>query len=269
MKTLTNRIMKNIFAIITVLCLIGLQSCDWGGTGMSYPYPDATAEINTPTGCLKSKGRYYDPKLKTCVQVTDQHQALVLNAYRYVNQLAEKNAGETEYAIYPKKVLTVTEADTLWSDLHKNGGKMLVLGGTMPDGRVYDLIQEWTHEAYLEELKWQKEYNEKPRVWSGPVGGESCGWMKDYDAPADTIQGMLVEGIKNTEKERPRPELRKAITENGDCRISYMSVHSDAKVMLNWVNRHLNDLEGVQPIVDYLDKNMPELGPTQALKEGN
>ncbi len=79
----------NAIVISTIIALLILQSCDVG-----EPFQAAstvqTPEVNTPTGCLKSKGRYYDPKIKECVQVTDQHQALVLNAYRYVNQLAEK-----------------------------------------------------------------------------------------------------------------------------------------------------------------------------------
>jgi chemotaxis regulatin CheY-phosphate phosphatase CheZ len=119
----------------------------------------------------------------------------------------------------------------------------------------------------LEELELKKKYDAKPRVWGGPEASTGVGWSEDDYAPADTVQTMIDEGIKSLEKERPRPELQKAV-KDGDCRISYMSVHADSKAILDWVNRHLDDVEGVQPIVDFLDKNMPELGPTQALKEG-
>ncbi|GEM_PF-3587180 len=255
----------NAIVISTIIALLILQSCDVG-----EPFQAAstvqTPEVNTPTGCLKSKGRYYDPKIKECVQVTDQHQALVLNAYRYVNQLAEKNAGELEYRIYLKKYLTADAAEILWADLRDHGAKLTLLAGVLPGDRVYDPILEWNQEALDEELKWQKEHNSLPRVW-GTGSSEGCGWY-GTNPPVDKINDLILLGLKMQEEERPRPELHKAIQDDGDCRIEEFIVIADAKVMLEWVNRHLDDLEGVQPVVDYIDKNMPALGPVQALKEG-
>jgi hypothetical protein len=266
MKNVTNNSMKHLYTVaLAGICLLALTSCNEGNTETNTwktwgAAPTEQIEIVSPTGCLKSKGRYYDPKLKTCVKVDNQHQANVLNAYRYVNQLAEKDAGVTEYAIYPKKYLTIAEAEVLWSDLREHGGKMDVLNCTMPDDRVYDSEQEWNIN--------RQDHNSKLRVWAGPGSSYSWGWRKGDNASADTIKGMLIEGIKTREQERPRPELRKAVLIDGDCRIGLMSVHIDSKAMLDWINRHIDDVEGVQPIVDYLDKNMPEYGPRQALKEG-
>ena len=256
-KTVMNKksVITVTAALVVTLTIVGLAGCE---SGKQY---GPSVEVASPTGCFKSAGRYFDPKTHQCVQVTDQHQALVLNAYRYVNQLAEKDAGVTEYSIYPKKFLTLDEAEVLWSDLKDHGAKMIVLGGTLPDDRIYDPEETW-------DLKWQQEHNNQPRIWGGPGATSPCGWWKRDDAPSDTVQGMFVEGMKTLEKERPRPQLRKAVLEDGDCRIRDFEIFADAKVMRDWVNRHLDEIEGTQPIVDFLDKNMPELGPTQATKEG-
>lgn len=218
-------------------------------------------EFNTPTGCHKHRGRYFDPAVKECVQVTDTYQALVLNGYRRVNELAEQNAGEVEFSIYPKRFLTFEEAEMLWSELREQGAEMIVVGGPLPDDRVYDPEGEM-------QRQWQQEHNHLPRVWGGPHGGAGCGWMEREDAPAETIVGMITESLKTEEKRRSRPELKKAILEDGDCRIRLMHVRADAKVMKEWLDRHLDILIGVQPVVDFLDKRLPSFGPTEPLKEG-
>lgn len=243
----------SLFAVLG-LTMVVMSSCGTNG--------DSAVELQTPTGCWKSAGRYFDPKVGQCVSVTDQHQALVLNAFRYVNQLAEKDAGVNEYSIYPKKHLTLDEAQALWSDLKDHGAKMIVLSGTLPDDRVYDPEETW-------DIQWQQDHNTKPRVWGGPGSTSPCSWMElRKDAPADTVQGMLNEGLNSMEKDRPRPQLRKAVLVDGDCRITGFEILIDAKEMRDWVDRHLDDVEGVQPIVSVLDQNMPQLGPTHSTVEG-
>lgn len=242
----------SLFALLGVTMVV-MSSCGTDGT--------PALELQTPTGCWKSSGRYFDPKVGQCVAVTDQHQALVLNAFRYVNQLAEKDAGVNEYRIYPKRFLTTDETEVLWADLRDHGTKMIVLGGTLPDDRVYDPEEQW-------DLQWQQNHSGTPRVWGGPGSTSTCGWWQREDAASDTVLGMLDEDLKRLEKERPRPQLRKAVLDDGDCRFDQLDVLVDAKVIRDWVNRHLEDIEGVQPIVSVLDENMPQLGPLNALKEG-
>jgi hypothetical protein len=236
-----------------------LQGCDIGD-----PFKAATTnavETNTPTGCLKSKGRYYDPKLKTCVQVDNQHQALVLDSYRYVNKLAEEGKlQEVEYVIDFKTYITVQRAESLWAGLREQGAKMLILSATLPTSRGYDSASG------------QSTNFNTPKVWGGPDVATSCGWDHRFDAPAQSLQEMILEHIKAKEADtsvgaRPLPERRKAIFEDKDCRVESMWIMANPTVMRDFWNRHLDDIEGIQPQITTLDLAQPALGPTQPLKE--
>jgi hypothetical protein len=258
MKTITSIIMRKPIAIliVAVLCLTGLQACNSGDNNAK--------EVVSPTGCLKSNGRYFDPQTKTCVKVTSQQQALELDSYRYVNKLAEEGKPqEVEYRINLKTYVTVQKAEALWSELRDQGGKMLGFFGNLPDNYGYDVESGSQNPA-------------GPKSWgsSEATTAGGCGWHHDFDVPPDsnTIEGMLLANIKTMEADtalgaRPRPELRMAILKDGDCRIDSLWVIINPAVMRDFWNRHLNDIGGIQPLVDVLDKAVPAFG-VQPFMEG-
>jgi hypothetical protein len=200
------------------------------------------------------------------VKVDNQHQALVLDSYRYVNKLAEETKlQEVEYDINLKKYSRVEKAEILWSELREKGAKMLLLSGMLPTSRMYD------------DPKGKSANFEGPKVWGGPDVAMGCGWHHEFDPPltGNTLKDMILTGIVDMESDkiafggaRPRPELRKAIFDEDDCRISTMLVKANPVVMRDFWNRHLDDIEGIQPRITTLDFAQPALGPTQPLKEG-
>jgi hypothetical protein len=245
------KVSRALFGVLLLVTVVAFTGCE------SAP----AVEAQTPTGCWKKEGRYYDPKTKECVQVTDRQTVFILNAYRYVNELAEEGKlPEAEYVIHPKRYLTIEEAEVLWSELRAQGATMVNMGGDLPANREYDPgpgPESWGLKKYLG----------TPKVWGEGVVEAGCGWMKREDAPAETIEGMLDEGLKTLEQERPRPQMRQAVMVDRDCLISLMVVIVDPKVMRDWWNRHLDDIEQIQPRVNDLDGLMPVFGPA-VLKEG-
>lgn len=85
---------------------------------MGCKAPDATRpETNTPLGCKKEEGRYFDPATGVCVTVTSTERAYALNNYRYVNKLEAEGVGEAEFVVDFAKNLTEKEYISLMKDL--------------------------------------------------------------------------------------------------------------------------------------------------------
>lgn len=259
MKTVTtNPMTKTTITILTTLLCLANAGCS-----TDQPANQDQVEIVSPTGCLKSQGRYYDPKVKDCVQVDNQHQARVLDAYRYVNKLAEEGKlEEVEYDITLKEYSTIEKTEELWAELHEEGANMLILSGMLPTGRHYD-----------DPLGKAANY-EGPKVWGGPDVAMGCGWDYRSDTPASTIQEMILRGVEDLETNevayggaRSRPELREAIFEDDDCRIRTMMVKASPTVMRDFWDHHLDDIEGIQPRITTLDFAQPALGPVHLLTE--
>ena len=227
-------ISANAIVISSIIALLILQSCDVG-----EPFKAAstvqTPEINTPTGCLKSKGRYYDPKIKECVQVTDQQQALELDAYREVNQIAEEGKiSEGEYSIGFSSFMTLDKTESLWSELSNKGAKMYGVFGRLPES----------------------------------IPG-ACGWHHDFNAAPEenTIKSMLQKGIDSMAANPAWSDnvaaTRKAIFDDNLCRIESMWVVVNPKVIKDFWDQHLIDIQGIRPQITNLDKTMPTFGPLQ------
>jgi hypothetical protein len=80
--------------------------------------PDVSRpETNTPLGCKKEEGRYFDPVTGVCVTVTSTEQAYSLNNYRYVNKLEAEGVGEVQFGVDFAKNLTEQEYISLMKDL--------------------------------------------------------------------------------------------------------------------------------------------------------
>lgn len=232
--------------ILASMLLVGCDASDASNT-----------EVVSPTGCLKSQGRYYDPKLKECVQVDDKHQARVLNEYRYVNQLAEEGElEEVEYLIILRKFSTIEKTEELWSFLRERKASLRYFAGSLPADRTYD-------DPSGEPIVFQD-----TKIWDN--GGESCGWHEMSIKKTDemTIPSLIESGVQAREKEifgYPLPERRKAIFEDGDCRIIHMSVTAKPGVIRDFWNAHLDDIEAIQPQVTSVDKLQPTLFPVQPI----
>lgn len=234
---------------------LGLAGCQAGAIGDS-------PETATPTGCHKKFGRYYDPKLGQCIDVNrqDAEQILLLDAYRYVHELAEKGElSEVEYRIHLRTFMPVEEAEVLWSELRSQGAKMRSLAGAMPDGKTYD------------PLPGDERRNPETYIWTD--NGQGCGWHWAYnpDSTANaTLYDLMLEDLNNAETggwERPRPELRKGIFEDKECRIYYMGVTAKPAVMRDFWDRHLDKVGGIMPQVTFMDEGMHNLITPQPLKE--
>jgi hypothetical protein len=269
--TTTMKTLKSIFTgafAISVLTLAGfvLTGCEGGKPQMSE------VEVVSPTGCLKSQGRYYDPKTKECVKVDNDQQAFVLDTYRYVNQLAEEGKyDETRYAISFSTYLPVEKVESFWTELRDKGAEMLMVSGALPAGYGYDKINNIQNPT-------------GPKTWGYPEYDPmtGCGWGNRLDLPSEetTIKGMLLAGIKSMEVDeyayggaRSRPELRKAVLEDGDCKIDSMSIIVNPAVMRDFWSQHLDDIRGIQPQITTVDNLMHSrlFGPitpvTQQLEE--
>lgn len=243
-----------LIALIFALFSLVLTGCEGGKPQMSE------VEVVSPTGCLKSQGRYFDPKTKECVKVDNDQQAFVLDTYRYVNQLAEEGKyDEAEYAISFETYLSIEKVESFWTELREKGAKMLLFSGDLPVGYGYDTPNASPNP-------------QGPKTWGYPesaaVGG--CGWHHSFDPPAEdnTIRGMLLESIKAKEKDEgigahPWPKLRKGILEDGDCGIYSMNILVSPAVMRDFWNHHLDDIRGIQPQITTIDKVMHSrlLGP--------
>lgn len=256
MNTVTNRTMNKRIALLA-LALIAV-TLYFGGCVTGDSGAGSQVEVVSPTGCLKAQGRYYDPKLKDCVQVDDMHRALVLDSYRYVNQLAEK--GELEEAEYLVilKYATLARMEELWTFLRENGAKLRYFSAFLPEGIDY-------------EPNWGKPIMPETKVWTGSMS-PTCGWDYRSDAKPDeeTIINFTEKGIQDLEAtyNRQMLERRKAIFEDGGCRVARMSVIAKPDVMRDFWNAYLDDIEAIQPQVTTMDKAQGELGPSQPLVEG-
>ncbi|MCA9374324.1 hypothetical protein KC725_04140 [Candidatus Peregrinibacteria bacterium] len=225
-------------------------------------------EAQTPTGCHKSEGRYYDPHVGKCLQAASPYEARRLNTYRYVNQLVED--GEVErapFAIEFFKYLPIDKAESLWVELHEQGATMLVFGGNFPTNQSYDGVGK---ENVREELEGQsKRWGEWPYV--------GCGWHsgleKPIESPTATLEEMLIKSVETMEEDdflgppRALPERRNAILEDKDCRISGMYVEASPRVILDFWNRHIDEVKAIQPHIDFLDKAQQGFG-TEVTLEG-
>ncbi len=259
MNTFTHTTMSKLATIVfIVLFALTLAGCE---TGREAPYVPPTQEIVSPTGCLNSEGRYFDPKTKQCVKAENLHQAQVLNTYRYVNRLVEEGkVNEAEFVIYFKTRMTVNQAESLWSELHVKGARMLVFGGALPEGRKYD------PESGFQSTK----------IWGETGTSVGCGWHSSFDIPPEeeTLKSMLLASIKTMEEDtflgpaHARPQLRKAIFEDNDCRLESMKVTANPTVIRDFWNNHLDEIEAIQPEINDLDRIQTVLGPVQPLKEG-
>jgi hypothetical protein len=243
-------------ALIFALFSMMLTGCEGGKPQM------AEVEVVSPTGCLKSQGRYYDPMTKECVKVDNDQQVFVLDSYRRINELAEEGKyNEAEYRIKFETYFSIEKVESLWTELREKGAKMLVLSGALPAGYGYDKINNIQNPT-------------GPKTWGYPEYDTmtGCGWGNRFDLPSEenTIKGMLLAGIKSMEVDeyayggaRSRPELRKAVLEVGDCKLYSMNILVSPAVMRDFWNRHLGDIRGVQPQILTIDKVMHSrlLGP--------
>lgn len=74
-------------------------------------------ETNSPLGCNKQEGRYFDPERGVCVTTTSELQAYRLNAYRRVNQVVEDRITQAAFIVFFSKGLTNAEFVSLVSQL--------------------------------------------------------------------------------------------------------------------------------------------------------
>lgn len=235
MKTVTTPLMtKTIAAILTTLLCLANAGCS-----TDQPTSQDQVEVASPTGCLKSKGRYYDPKVKECVQVDDRQIMLELDAYRQVNKLAEEGKiSEGEYSIGFSSYISLDQAEEFWAELRDQGGQMLGVFGRLP---------------------------------ASVHGG--CGWHHRFDVSSEdnTIRGMLMKSLETMEANPalsgPVPEVREAIFEDDLCRIYSMWLTGNPSVIRDFWNRHLDDIQGIRPQITDLDKAMPDFGPLQPFPE--
>lgn len=228
---------KTLFAAATIsaLALFVMAACNSGGTEMSYKDND-TQEVNTPTSCLKNQGRYYDPKQKQCIKVDNQHQARVLDAYRYVNKIAEEGKLiEVEYSMDFHNYIPLNKAEEFWHELAIGGAKMYGVFGRLPES---------IH------------------------GG--CGWHHDFDAAPEenTIKAMIQKDLDtiaaNPAMNADIAANRKAIFDDDLCRIESMWFIAKPSLVRDFWSRHLDDIEGIQAYVTTLDRAQPAFGPTES-----
>ncbi|MCA9374634.1 hypothetical protein KC725_05745, partial [Candidatus Peregrinibacteria bacterium] len=207
----------------------------------------------TPTGCHKSEGRYYDPQVGKCVHPSSPHEARILNEYRYVNKLAEEGkVEEVEYRVNFKQFFTLEKAEELWSDLRDHGAKMYIVSGTLPDGSLRNM-----------------QYPRNPRVWSG--GGLAVGWHKGFlpnsTLERATIKEMLEEQYTKGDNKELEVLWYQAIFDKNDMRVDAISVYASPTIMPDFWNRHLDDIMSIQPLVTSMDTSQGTLGPTEILTD--
>jgi hypothetical protein len=239
-----------LFGVLLLVTIVGFGSC-------SVP---SALEAQTPTGCWKRQGRYYDPMVGKCVQVTSEEQMFLLDAYRYTHQLAEEaKLSEVEYDIYFKKYMTIEEVEPLWAELRDRGATVIMVAGVLPDDRVFDPLPGF-------------EVNEEHptvNIWGGQGVAQGCGWMKRQDSPADTVKNMVIENIKTEEQERGKAlsQVRKAVLEDNLCRVYAVDVITDPKIMPDFWDQHLDQINGIRPKVNDIDLVMRGFDPAP-LTEG-
>ncbi|MDD2785808.1 MAG: hypothetical protein PHS79_02835 [Patescibacteria group bacterium] len=245
----------------TCLSAIGLLSLTIL-VGCGKYYNPASVNHSNSTNCDKLKGYYYDPKIASCVQPTSDHQALVLNAYRRVQTLADTTSTELEYAIYPTDYLTAADAESLWTYLREHGAKANLVAAVLPDDTIYDPLP-------APDGTMPHQGAPTTKSWSGGVNfSTNLLWHSWNDTPSSTVVGMMLSVLAREEVSRSRPQLRAAVADNFDFRISQIGVSAPPRLMLEFWNRHLDKVEAVQPMVDAIDKLTPRLGPVRSLSEG-
>lgn len=222
----------------------------------------ASVDRLDPANCDKLNGYYYDPKNASCVHPTSDHQTLVLNAYHRMQTLADTTSTEVEHAIYPTDYLTAADAESLWDDLREHGAKAILVAAVLPDGVTYDPAPEPDGTTPHQDAPDTKSWN------GGTNFSTNLLWHSWNDKPSSTVVGMMLNVLAGEEVSRPRPQLRAAVADNFDFRISQIRVSAPPRLMLEFWNRHLDKVEAVQPMMDAIDKLTPRLGPVRPLSEG-
>lgn len=243
---------KRVFPAAALLATVLLSGCTPASVN------DDTAHL-LPTPCEKSLGVFYDPKTKSCVHPTGQHEVLVLNAYSYASELAQTTTELTHYSLYPRNYLTEEEADSLWSDLRAHGAHMERVSAVLPDLANYD-------SSALPDGTTPRASDNK--VWGGGDAALTLAWTPQLGPSDATIEGMFLQVDAAMQEARARPELHKAIVFDHDYRVVALDVLVSPAAALDFWDRHVQDIEGMQPIVTSLDRLTPELGPMQPRTEG-
>jgi hypothetical protein len=250
------KVLRALLGVLMLVAIVAFSGCE-----AAPPEVQAIEQV-TPTGCLKTKGRYYDPKTKECVQATSHEQALVLDVYRYVHEIAlEGKLSEAKYHIDFSRYMPVEEAEVLWSELRNQGAKMVVLSARMPDDKTYD------------PRPGEERRDPGTIVWNG--SGQGCGWH-EMDNPNSTgkssLYELMLENLDHFEADpewgRPHPELRKGMFEDKQCRVYSMVVIAKPTVMRDFWDRHLDDVSWVMPQVKTIDGVIRNPFATKPLKEG-
>ncbi len=187
--------------------------------------PDASRpETNTPLGCKKEEGRYFDPAMGVCVTVTSTERAYSLNNYRYVNKLEAEGMGEVQFGIDFSRYLNEKEYLEVIKDLKPAKIQSFSLYFTQSgvstggDATGLEVNDDLVKKGLENNLKWHKEH-----VASDNEDAEAASLLNQYS------QGKFV--IGNT------------------------SVTSTPTAIKTWWDKHRDVVCSVQPIVDWFDKS--------------
>jgi hypothetical protein len=180
------------------------------------------AETNSPLGCKKEEGRYFDPEKGECVTVTSGIHAYRLNSYRYVSRLIADGVAETEFRVYFLKSLTEAEFLVLLKELRPVQVKGIALHFNNGDnlagnGSGIEVNGELVRRALQATLDWHRE-----NIPSNNEVAESAAYMKDYEEGRFVIDGV--------------------------------SVTSTPTAMKAWWDAHRSSICAIQGVVDWFDK---------------
>jgi hypothetical protein len=191
---------------------------------MGCKAPDASRpETNTPLGCNKQEGRYFDPATGVCVSVTSAERAYSLNNYRYVNKLEAEGMGEVEFVIYFSKYLNEEQYIGLMKDLRKV--------------QVKDFSLHFTDSG-------------------DNTGGNATGLEINDDLVKKGLQSQLDWYAINGGAEDKQAYISSLLTQykEGKFVIGDSVVTSTPTLIKTWWDRHRDLICSVQPRIDWLDK---------------
>jgi hypothetical protein len=186
--------------------------------------PDVSRpETNTPLGCKKEEGRYFDPVTGVCVTVTSTEQAYSLNNYRYVNKLEAEGVGGAEFVVYFSRYLNERQYIDLMKDLKNSQIKEFSL-------HFIDSCDN--------------------------TGGDASGLEINDDLVKKGLQAQLNWYAENGGAEDKQAYTTSLLTQynEGKFVIGDSVVTSTPTTIKAWWDRHRDFVCSVQPRIDLLDK---------------
>lgn len=176
-----------------------------------------------PLTCNKRKGRYFDPLSKICVKATTQEQALILDRYRYVHELAAKDNSVHEYTIIFSRDLKPDELTSIMYSLEP--------------------LQITLFNMYFPEIN-----------HGSSIAYNLSSSTNLINAPKAILDEWNRRRSLRGETETETNEQYREAVENENYSVMTFNINAPSKDIATFWEQHLSDIHAIQPLINFIDK---------------